>query len=340
MQAIRIIIIILTFLGATAIHLASVDLNLLLILSVLLQTRSVTGTARKLGISQPAVSRSLAQLRNAFQDPLLIRTNRGMELTRRGEELIVPVQNWLTTTTLLFTSNQFDPATLDRTFRIASTDFGVLSVIAPVLHRFHELAPGGVLEVSAFSETMNTKLGSGELDLIVTGIEPDFSATYGHHLFRESCCCVMRRDHPALAGHDGGALAMERFLQWPHISVMVGEYGPDPVGVMLGEHGTRRRVAARLPYFQVSPFLLLDSDAIITLPRQTTAAFAADERFAIVPAPVEMGTFDYWVLWHERSRRDAATMWLVDLLAGSFAGSAKPGAAVNDPPPPVQPSAE
>lgn len=286
----------------------------MLTLSVLLQTRSVTGTARKLGISQPAVSRSLAQLRNAFQDPLLIRTNRGMDLTSRGEELVAPVQHWLTTTTLLFTANQFDPATLQRTFRVASTDFGVLSVIAPALKPFHALAPQAVLQVSAFSETMNAKLGSGELDLIVTGIEPDFSATYGQHLFKESCSCVMRADHPALKGHDNGELPLERFLEWPHISVTVSEYGPDPVGAMLGEHGPDRRIVARLPYFQVAPFLLLESEAIVSLPTTTARTLAEDRRFAIISAPPEMGTFNYWVLWHERSRRDSATMWLVDLL--------------------------
>lgn len=274
-------------------------------------------------MSQPAVSRSLAQLRQSFQDRLLIRTVRGMELTRRGEELIAPVQDWLVTTTSLFDADEFEPATLERAFRIASTDFGVLAVIAPALRRFRELAPQAMLKVAAFSETMNAKLASGELDLIVTGAEPDFSVTYGHHLFTESNHCIMRTGHPALAGGDGGALPIDRFLQWPHISVMVGEYGPDPVGRLLGEHGQGRQVVAKLPYFQVSPVLLLDSDAIITLPARTTRTFANDERFAIVPAPVEMAPFDYWVLWHERSRRDAATMWLVDLLIAACAAPAE-----------------
>ncbi|WP_414902405.1 LysR family transcriptional regulator [Sphingomonas flavalba] len=294
---------------------------MLLTLSVLLQTRSVTGTARKLGVSQPAVSRSLTQLRIAFQDPLLIRTNRGMDLTSRGEELVAPVQNWLATTSLLFTSSRFDPAKLQRTFRIASTDHGVLSVIAPALRELQQLAPEAVLEVSAFSDTMNAKLASGELDLIVTGIEPDFSATYGRHLFEESCSCVMRAGHPALAGHDDGAMAIDNFLQWPHISVTVSEYGPDPVSAMLNDHAAYRKVRARLPYFQISPFMLLDSDAVVTLPTQTAHTFAADERFAVIPAPVEIGRFNYWVLWHERSRRDPATMWLVDVIADACTAS-------------------
>lgn len=308
-------------LGVSAIRPSGIDLNLLPVLFVLLQTRSVTGAARKLGISQPAVSRSLAQLREAFQDPLMIRTNRGMELTHRGEELIAPIQDWLTTTTSLFTTKTFDPQTLDRKFRIASTDFGVLSVIAPALPAFRAQAPRAAMDIVPFSDTMIAKLSSGELDLIVTGMEPDLSATYGHHLFTAHCSCVTRAGHPALDG-EAGPMSIERFLQWPHISVMVGETSIDRVNLLLGEAAARRRIPVSLPYFHVAPHLLGTSDAILTLPDRLARTFEGDARFAVVPAPAEIASFDYWVLWHERSRRDPATMWVVDLLADACAASA------------------
>ncbi len=295
-----------------------IDLNLLRILLVLLETRSVTGAARKLAISQPAASRSLAQLRTAFQDPLLIRTNRGMELTRRGEELIEPLRDWLATTTSLFTLKDFAPRTLERTFRISSTDFGVFSTLSTLLRTFGEQAPNASIEIVPFDDTMIGRLGSGELDLVVTGRKPDFSATYGCHLFRESCSCLMRAGHPAWSD-DGKALSLERFLEWPHISVVVGESGVDHISLFLAERDLQRNVMATLPYFQAVPHLVQDSDAIATLPNSLVRTFSADPRFVSMPAPTEIAEFDYWVLWHERSRRDPATLWVIDLLVAACA---------------------
>lgn len=276
----------------------------------------MTGAARKLSISQPAASRSLAQLRTAFQDPLLIRTNRGMELTRRGEELIEPLRDWLATTTSLFTVKDFDPGTLDRTFRIASTDFGVFAALPPLLGTFHEQAPNAAIEIIPYDDGIIARLGSGDLDLVVTGRKPDFSATYGCHLFRECCSCMMRAGHPAWNG-DGRPLSLERYLDWPHIRVIVAEAGLDHISLFLDERGLQRKVVATLPYYQAVPRLVPASDAIATLPSRLARPFADDPRFAIMPAPPEIAAFDYWVLWHERSRRDPATLWVIDLLVAA-----------------------
>lgn len=291
-----------------------IDLNLLLILSFLLQTRSVTGTARRLGISQPAVSRSLAQLRDAFQDPLLIRTNKGMELTRRGEDLIPSVQSWLAHTNSLFATQEFDPKQLNRRFRVASTDFGVTAVLAPALDPFHRMAPQAMLEIVQFSDAMHARLASGEIDLIVTGLEPDLQATYGRLLFREEFSCLMRKGHPALET-GGQPLSVDQFVHWPHIAVLVGETGFDRINTQLGERAAERTIIAALPYFQAAPSLLRDSDAMVVLPRRAAREMAAAHDMGLADPPPLLASFDYWVLWHERNRRDAATMWLVDLLA-------------------------
>ena len=274
----------------------------------------MTGTARRLGISQPAVSRSLAQLRDAFQDPLLIRTNKGMELTRRGEDLIPSVQNWLAHTNSLFATQEFDPEHLTRRFRLASTDFGVTAVLAPALGAIHRMAPQAMLEIVPFSEAMHAKLASGEIDLIVTGLEPDLQATYGRILFRERFLCLMRKDHPAVK-RDGQPLSVGQFLQWPHIAVLVGENGFDRINSRLGDRAGERTIIAALPYFQAAPSLLRDSDALVVLPERAARDMASAYDLGLAEPPGDLADFEYWVLWHERNRRDAATMWLVDQLA-------------------------
>lgn len=295
-------------------RLSNIDLNLLLTLAILLQTRSVSATARRIGTSQPTVSRSLARLRDMFADPLLIRTNTGMELTRRAEDLVAPLQAWLASTDSLFASNVFDPATVARRFRIASTDFGVTSVISPALARFHAQAPHSAIDVVAFSDGMLARLTSGELDLVISGLDPDNSLIYSQRLFTMPAVCVMRAGHP-LAAQTTDRISIDQFLEWPHVSVLVGENGFDKIGALLGEHARRRRIVATTPYFGVAHTMVMASDVLLVLPGPAGATLLHNDRFAIRSAPEAIPPMDYWISWHERSRRDPATMWLVDRLA-------------------------
>lgn len=251
------------------------NLNLLIILALLLQTRSVSKTAQRLGLSQSSVSRSLAELRRLMGDPLLIRSNNRMELTQRGEELAEPVQAWLSTTSTLLQPppSIFDPVMLERRFRVATTDHGVLAVLSPVLPRMIEAAPLSSLDVVPFSTDMLLKLGSGELDFIVTEIENHLPQARERHLFSDRLCCVFRADHPLAQQVTDGALALEQYLAWPHISLTVGDQYHDDINVRLGKMGARRRTVARLPYVHVAP-LLLESSWILTLPTRVVEQFA------------------------------------------------------------------
>ena len=296
--------------------LSRIDLNLLKTLSLLLDTKSVTATARQMGTSQPSVSRSLAQLRCIFDDPLLMRTGGGMEITKRGQELSDPLNDWLAATFALFTPPEFDPSNLSCHFRIATTDFGVQSVVAPALAHLRNQAPGFAIELMAFSGDMNAKLASGRLDLIITGVPPDPALVHQRYLFRETCCCLVHADHSIAGFGPAAPLPIDSYLAWPHLGIHVGEDSFDPINLQLGPLAARRNVIASMPYFQAIPLLLESTDAIATVPSRMAARLAAAESsIATVPGPEELPGFDYWITWHERSHRDAATRWLIDLFA-------------------------
>ncbi len=295
------------------ISLFHIDLNLLTTLSLLLQTRSVSATARRLGTSQPTASRSLARLREVFDDPLLIRTNKGMELTSRAQGLATPLEEWLANTSALFTTKELDPATIERRFRIATTDYGVTAVLSPALQRLNELAPGITLDIVTFSDAMFAKLTSGEIDLIISGLAPDHRATYSRKLFTETQLCMVRADHP-LADIVDDRLSLDQYLDWPHISIQVGESPIDPINNWLGDHAPRRRILAKTPYFQAALTMLGTSDAIITLPSRGINKYVDRNQLRLLAPPDIFPIFDYWILWHERSRRDPATMWILDLI--------------------------
>lgn len=290
------------------------DLNLLLTLAILLQTKSVSRAAERLGLSQPTVSRALNQLRQILADPLLVRSGGGMTLTRRGVELIEPLESWMATTSTLLHPVQFAAADLDRDFLVAATDYGVLSVVSPVLPAIGAAAPGCGIQIAAYSDDMFKKLASGEIDLIIYGFQPDMSVTHARHLFHETQSVIVRNGHP-LASGGAVPMSLEDYLAWPHIAISIGSGQYDHVEQCLGDRNNERRVSVRIPYFYAAPDLLGISDAVLTMPTRAASKFAALHGFACLPAPAEITGFDYWALWHERSARDPATLWLIEMLS-------------------------
>ncbi|MEE4452133.1 LysR family transcriptional regulator [Novosphingobium resinovorum] len=290
-----------------------VDLNLLVILHHLLQVGSVSLVARRLGVSQPTVSRSLARLREAFDDPLFIRTNKGLQLTQRAEDLMEPLGEWLGKADLLFLPRRFDPSLLERQFRIAATDSGFTAVLAPAFARIRDEAPGVSIVVQHYCELEASALASGRSDFVISGYRPDDSMTYSRRLAAETSVCVMRAGHPL--GGAAGAIPLDRYLDYPHVALTVGDGAADPIAHLLGKHAAARRVIASVPYFHAAHALLEATDAIATVPGRVAAAMVADPRWTARPAPAEIPPYAYWLLWHERIRRDPSTEWFVDLIA-------------------------
>lgn len=290
-----------------------------MILAVLLQTRSITRAAKRLGMSQPTVSRALGQLRQTLADPLLVRSGGKMTLTQRAVELARPLESWMATTSTLLQPTAFAPAALDSRFVIASSDYGVLSVIHPLLPAIRDEAPDCRIEVSAYSEDMFQKLASGEIDVIITGFEPDLSVGYARRLFAETHSVILRHGHP-LVSVGSGSVPLDQYLAWPHIAVSVGTEGYDHVAFCLAELNVERQVLVRVPYFYAAPDLIGTSDAILTMPTRAAAHFARLHGLSCLPAPGQISGFDYWALMHERSVRDPATQWLIDMLSSAPSG--------------------
>lgn len=299
------------------------DLNLLVILAELIRTRNITQTARHLRISQPSVSRALGRLREHLGDPLLMRTTGGMHLTQRARDLAEPLQEWLESTAGLLTPQQFAPATLSRSFRVVSNDFGVSAVIAPALRAIRAQAPGVELDIRPISADMPARLATGDIDMVISALPHDGTTAHERLLFAEPFSCLVDSAHP-LARREtqqagGGALSMEEFLAWPHISLTIGDGGSDggagydPVQASLGARADERRIIARLSYMQAAPDLLPGSDAIMTLPRSAAESFSRVHGFVCLAAP-PIRPIRYRLLWHDRAQRDPAIQWLAGML--------------------------
>ena len=141
------------------------DLNLLYTLQALLKEPNTTKVGEKLGLTQSAVSASLNRLRWAFRDELLVRSGRAMALTKRGEKLRAPVDEILDLIEKLVEEVRFEPAKLERTFRITSAEFVLAQILPPVLERMRVEAPGVVIKCETASAETRARIRSGHVDV-------------------------------------------------------------------------------------------------------------------------------------------------------------------------------
>lgn len=265
-------------------------------------------------MSQPAVSRALAKLRQALGDKLLVKASGGMLLTERAGTLIEPLADLLSELETFFEKRQFNPATTDRIFTICSTDYGAMAILPRLSATLFSAAPSAGLEIVPFSPERLQNLADGQLDLALYADQPLPAAFRSCDLFAEDYSCVVRAGHPILDKVDGSALPMDDFLAWPHALITVFGGRKGLVDQSLAALGLKRKIALWMPYFSTMPLVMAESDLILTLPNRTARKFAVLTGLVVLRPPVEIGGFTYRLVWHERTQGDPAVTWLRGLI--------------------------
>jgi DNA-binding transcriptional LysR family regulator len=290
-------------------HVMPSDLNLLASLDLLLETRSVTAAAARAGVTQSAMSRTLARLRDAFRDPLFVRTRRGMEPTAAAAALAVPVRAAIEQARAVFAGPPaFDPRTAERAFTIAASDFSALVLLPALVRRMRTTAPGVTVRAVPLAPIPTDALDTGTADLVVGFSGAPRSNVRWQLLFEDTLACVARKQHPAL----DRTLTLARYLACRHLSITPAGTG-DGVDRALGRRG-RRTIAVHATHFLVAPALLRDDDLILTTGARVANALAKLAPLAVVEAPIEIGPLRIGQLWHERNDRDPAHAWLRALV--------------------------
>jgi len=180
-----------------------VDLNLLVALDALLAERNVTRAARRLGLSQPALSAQLARLRDLLDDPLFLPAQRGVTLTARAIELEVPVRQALDQArNALAQGRGFDPATADLTVAIACSDYVQVAVIAQLVLDLRFSAPKlriAIRQLDASLLSQQTEAGVVDLAVMTPSTAPPSLRT--RPLFHERYVTIAGLRHPWVKGN-------------------------------------------------------------------------------------------------------------------------------------------
>jgi len=288
------------------------ELDDLRVLQSLYETRNTTRTAERLNKSQPGVSRVLARLRRALGDPLLVKAPGGMVLTDRALALREQLTEILTGIEGFLAPTAFDPGHAERVFRLSTTDYGALAILPGLMRRLAQLAPGIAIEVLPFSTDIFRHIAEGRSDLALYGDDTVPLPLRTRTLYSEDYSCVVGPLHP-LAGQT--EIGLDAFLASSHalITILGGRTGV--VDESLAERGLSRRISLWIPYFATAASVIAASDLILTLPSRGAVALAGTVNLHRFPLPIEVPTFDYRLVWHDRSHADPAHKWLRDLIA-------------------------
>jgi DNA-binding transcriptional LysR family regulator len=295
------------------VDLSSIDLNLLVALQALLAERHVTRAARRARTSQPAMSRSLARLRELFADELLVRVGKTMRPTPRAADLFPALQVALGSVRDLISPARFVPREASGTFRIAAPDILTYMLVPRLLRHLAREAPRIDVDVVQWNHRWRDHLESGEVDLTVgqpAGNEPGI---YSRVLVRNSWASVLRRGHPALAHR----WTKERFADLPHLLIGFDRDGGGQVDAALAAHGLRRRVALRMPYVVMSPLVVAETDLVLTTARWLAEKLASGFPLVIKRPPVALTPVELPLVWHERTHRDSRQRWFREALVAA-----------------------
>lgn len=287
------------------------DLNLLVALDVLIEERSVSAAAKRLHLSQPAVSGALNRLREFFADDLLVQSGRQMLLTAKADELAAPVRQALTLIrTRITTPAVFDPATAERTFSLIASDYAFNVLLADAVAEIAQLAPGIGFEIIPPEPRSIERLERGEIDLAIT-IET--------HLVPHFPRLPLYEDEHAVICWSGGShsagMNAAGFLSASHA---VAYFGPARL-VAFSEswferQGLERRIDLRVPSFTMLPQGVIGTERVATLQRRYAEYYARFLPITVLPMPFDMPLLREMVQWHPMRERDDGLKWLIDVI--------------------------
>ena len=291
--------------------LASLDMRVLRFLKFLLLTSSVTRTAAHMGISQPAASRILARIRDLIGDPILIRTQSGYQLSDHALDLKEPVDAAIQAVIGVFTPSTFDPVKSDYRYRVASTDYGVATVLGPIMEVFAATAPALRVDVSPLVPGSFDGLKSGSIDLLLyasLNVEGDLLV---QKLYDETYEVLFREGHPlqhlARSKAHLTPIDISPYRQIEFNFPGVTELQSDTI--MRMDIGSSNAVFHQ-PYFTTLPFLIGSTDAVAAVPKRL--ADQVQKLRALCSAPFqEDKAFPYHLVRHERTRHNLAITWFV-----------------------------
>ncbi|MCG2586041.1 LysR family transcriptional regulator [Massilia sp. TS11] len=297
------------------------DLHLIRILYLLLVEKNVSRVALKLNQPQPSISASLRKLRELTGDPILVRGARGMVATQHGESLLKPAKRILDEAESLFIRKApFVPQEEARTFHIAAPDYLDSQFLPNVVAGLRRGSPNSRVLIHSLGAGMDyiRMLGDGDLDLVIANWDEPPPHLHISKLFEDPIVCAMRADSPYAKRTPEDAMSLDDYLSLPHVapSQMVPGY-QGFIDAYLERQGLQRRVAVESAYFGLIPYMLTQTDLVLTTGRQFLRFYEKSLPLKTYSVPVKFPPMRFYQLWHERVHQAPEHKWLRDQVTAA-----------------------
>lgn len=293
-------------------NLRGIDLNLLTVFDAIMTEEKLSKAGDRLGMTQPAVSAALARLRVTFNDELFLRSRQGMVPTPKANELIKPIRDALgIIRETLEASEDFDPQTSERTFRITMSDFGELTLMPHLLAKVAEQSQFITIQSQPELGKINyEQLKQGQLDLHFDYLQPKDNQLDSIPIAEDVVVVIARRNHPRLSK----TISMDEFLAERHIILNYRDKKKTILEQLLEGQKLSRRVLAEATQYTAVPEMVVRTDAIAVLPKRMALYYQSLLPLEVMPSPLPLATLHAYMVWNKALNRDQGHQWLRNLI--------------------------
>lgn len=291
--------------------LRGVDLNVLVVFDALMQEGSVTRAGKRLGLSQSATSGALARLRSTFGDQLFVRTAHGVEPTPRAEQLIGPVREGLNCMRVALEAPAFDPATTNRQFRVALSDYASIRLLGPLLDNLSRRAPNTTLHVVSASGHDASEILDADIELAIGLYRNSGPSIRQQRLWTSPYKCAVRKEHPVAER----PMTLDRYVSLGHVLVSPAGKRIGAVDRYLADIDRTRSVDVVVPDWTIGAMLVANTDYVLSGPSGVIDVLASLLDLVAKPVPRSVrAKADVDAVWHRRHDDDPGHVFLREVL--------------------------
>ena len=293
-----------------------IDLSLIKVFIIIYETKNISHAALKLNLSQPSVTYNLNRLRKFLNDPLFERDKFGVKPTKLAQSLYPSFNQSIAEIERAITaSQQFNPKTSNRVFRLGLSDLGEIALLPALIQYLSKEAPFIKIEIEEIhSNKVEEWLVDDFLDVAV------FNSSYtimpkieSRNLFEERYMCIVHKQHPRVQDH----LSLEQYLQEKHAAIK-SSTGHMEIDQGLKELGLERNIMLELPHFSVLQDVVTNSELLVSLPSRAAKVYERNSDVNVFELPFAVKPFNVSANWYNHHDDLEARTWFIQTLQDIF----------------------
>jgi DNA-binding transcriptional LysR family regulator len=296
------------------------ELGLLYVLVAIEETRSVSGAATRLSLSQPAVSQALKRLRQITQDRLFERQGQQMVPTPIAAQMAQEARDVISGGNRLLSPKVFDPATDKTTWRIAVSEYGLTALGGALFRKITSLSPGARVNFLPVTQTLLDDLLSHKIDFAFIGDGQDdnmIAPLVREELFHDYYIGVMHATHPLVSKARDNRVTLEDWLSFSHVRFGNATPGVSSIDCKLAHLRRTREVAVVTQSHRENIELIRGTSMLLALPARLRF-IVSDTDFILFDLPLDVPPYPYHLLYHQRVFGSPATDYLCTVIRDLF----------------------